>query len=274
MVDVAPSELALARGSGLALALAGCMIAALSSMCGIGGGLFAVPALHYLLGLPLRRSVATSLCLVWCVALSATLSEALHPSGALYPRVIVALIAGSLLGTQVGFRLAQRLPARALKAVFCVVLLAAGAKILAMSGAPHPPADPSFAATWTGVATSAAIGVAAGVVMPLLGVGGGLVVVPALLLALPEVGFAGARAASLAMAIVGASRSLWLYHGRREIDWSRGAWFGLGGALGAVAGVQLAHVGGAALGEGLLGAVLVFAAARFGWDAARAGRPS
>jgi len=271
VVEVAPSEVA-PSARGWRLVLAGCAIAALSSMCGIGGGLFAVPALHYLLGLRLERAVATSLCLVWCVALSATVSEALHPSGALYPRVIAALIGGSLLGTQLGFRLARRLPTRTLKAVFCAVLVLAGARVLALSGGEHASPDASFVAGTADLAISAAVGLAAGVAVPLLGVGGGLVVVPALLFALPQVGFAGARAAALAMAIVSASRSLWLYHGQGGIDWPRGLRFGLGGAAGAVAGVQLAHLGGAALGEGLLGAVLVLAAARFGWDALRAGR--
>jgi len=45
----------------------GLMVALLCSMCGIGGGVFAVPILHYLYGIPLKRAVATVLCLVWCV---------------------------------------------------------------------------------------------------------------------------------------------------------------------------------------------------------------
>lgn len=251
------------------LAVAGLGIAALSSMCGIGGGLFAVPILHYVFGVPLKRAVATALCLVWCVAVSATISEALHPGGALYPGVVVALVCGSLVGAQLGFRLAQRLRTRALKTVFCVVLSLVGAKIIAMSGGAAPIADATYRAAGSDLAIAVGIGLVAGVAVPLLGVGGGLIVVPALLLVLPQVGFFGARAASLAMAIVSSSRSLWLYHGQRKVDWRSGAWFGVGAAGGAVLGVQLAHRTGGAIGQVLLGVVLLFAATRFGWDVFR-----
>lgn len=254
------------RPPGPLLAVTGFAIAALAAMCGIGGGLFAVPILHYLFGVPLKRAVATALCLVWCVALSATVSEALHPGGALYPLVIVALVVGSLVGAQFGFHLAQRLPTRSLKIVFCVVLFAVGGKVIAMSGGTAPVADASYSPGLADAGLVAAIGLFAGIAVPLLGVGGGLIVVPALLLLLPEVGFFGARAASLGMAVVTSSRSLWMYHRRGAVDWPMGAWFGVGAATGAVAGVALAHRAGGAVGQVLLGVVLVFAATRFGWD--------
>ena len=248
-------------------ALAGAVIAAVAATCGIGGGLFAVPILHYLFRVPLQVSVATALCLVWCVATAATVSEALHPAGALFPVVVVALVAGSLVGAQIGFAVAIRLKTRALKVVFCVALFAVGAKIVAMSGGAAPPPDAGYRPDLVGGVTVVGIGLLAGILVPLLGVGGGLIVVPGLLLLVPDVGFLGARAASLGTAVVSASRSLWLYHGRGLVDWRMGSWFGLGGALGAVVGVQLVHRRGAAeIGQVLLGVVLLFAAARFGWD--------
>ena len=51
----APGEL---RPAGPRLSLFGALIAAWSSMCGIGGGLFAVPVLHFLERLPLKEAVA------------------------------------------------------------------------------------------------------------------------------------------------------------------------------------------------------------------------
>lgn len=255
------------------LALTGFAIAALSAMCGIGGGIFAVPVLHYVFRVSLRASVATALCLVWAVSLSATASELLHPEGALLWSIVLVLVAGSLVGAEIGFFVAQRLPARALKAVFCVALLAVGAKIIAMSGGSAPAPHLDYAPGPRDVAVVAAVGVFAGIVVPLLGVGGGLIVVPSLLLALPEVGFTGARATSLAMAVVSASRSLWLYGRAGQVHWGTGLRFGAGAALGAVVGVQLVHRPGAAeIGQVLLGTVLVFAATRFGWDVVRGGR--
>lgn len=255
---------------GPALMSVGAAIAALSAMCGIGGGIFAVPILHYVFGVPLKRAVATALCLVWFVAASSTVTELLHEDGALYGEVIALLVGGVLVGTQLGYELAKRVPTRQLKGVFCLVLLAVGARILAGSGGLEPPPVEHLDLGLEGAVTVAVIGILAGVVVPLLGVGGGLVVVPALLTGLPEVGLLGARATSLAAAVVSSSRSLWLYQRDRMVDWRTGLWFGAGAAIGGAVGVLLVHrEGGASTGRVLLGVVLVFAAVRFGWDLLR-----
>lgn len=245
----------------------GALIAAVSAMCGIGGGIFAVPILHYVFGVPLKRSVATALCLVWCVALSSTVTEFFHEESALYWNVISLVVGGVLVGTQIGYEIAKRLPTRGLKAIFCVVLLAVGGNILASSGGAEPTAAEAISMDTTRALQVAGIGLGAGIVVPLLGVGGGLIVVPALLFGLPEVGLLGARATSLAAAVVSSSRSLWLYHEDKMVEWGTGIRFGLGASVGGAAGVHLVHrPGGAAIGKVLLGVVLIFAAARFGWD--------
>jgi uncharacterized membrane protein YfcA len=256
--------------SGPVLVVCGALIASVSAMCGIGGGIFAVPVLHYVFGVPLKRAVATALCLVWFVAVSSTATELLHEQSALFGEVIALLVAGVLIGTQLGYEVAKRVPTRHLKGVFCVVLLLVGARILVGAGSEGlPPAD-SITLDVPGALTVGCIGIVAGIVVPLLGVGGGLVVVPALLLGLPQVGWDGARATSLAAAVVSSSRGLWLYHQDEMVDWRTGAWFGVGAAAGAVAGVQLVHrPGGDDVGQVLLGVVLVFAAVRFGLDFAR-----
>lgn len=260
------------RPRGPLLAVLGLVIASLSTMCGIGGGLFTAPLLHYVFKVPLKRSVATALCLVWCVSLSATISEALHPAGALHPRLVLALIAGALVGAQIGFQLAQRLPTHILKLVFCVVLLAVGSKMISMSGGGEALIDATFTPDIETYAVVAGIGLAAGILVPLLGVGGGLIVVPGLVLVMPEIGFLGARASSLGMAVVTSSRSLWLYHAKGAVDWRMGAWLGAGAAIGAVLGVQFAHDAGGEVGKVLLGVVLLLASARFGLDLSRAAR--
>lgn len=255
---------------GPALMTVGAVIAAVSAMCGIGGGIFAVPVLHYVFGVPLKRAVATALCLVWFVASSSTVTELLHEDGALFGEVIVLLVGGVLVGTQLGYELAKRVPTRTLKGVFCGLLLFAGVRILDQSGGFEPPPAEDLHLGVRGAFTVAGIGLGAGVVVPLLGVGGGLVVVPALLAGLPEIGLLGARATSLAAAVVSSSRSLWLYHKDEMVDWRTGLWFGVGAAVGGAFGVFLVHrEGGASTGKVLLGTVLVFAAVRFGWDLVR-----
>lgn len=249
------------------LALGGAVIASVSAMCGIGGGIFAVPVLHYVFGVPLKRAVATALCLVWGVAISSTVSEFFHRESALYWQVILLLVGGVLVGTQIGYEIAKRVDSRRLKAIFCLVLFGVGARILFLSGSAGGLPAETVDLGVSGALSVASIGVGAGIVVPILGVGGGLIVVPALMLWLPEVGLLGARATSLAAAMVSSTRSLWLFNKDEMVDWSTGIWFGLGAAFGGAVGVQLVHrPGGAAIAEVLLGVILLFAAARFGWD--------
>ncbi len=241
-------------------------------MCGIGGGAFAVPVLHYLFGVPLKRAVATVLCLVWCVSISSTATEALHSSSALNLEVVACLVAGVLAGTRLGFELIKRLNVQRLKLLFCVLFIGLGVHAALNGGAAPVNADTEgFELAVSQVWVVVAIGLLAGILVPMLGIGGGLVMVPALDLVLPGIGFLGARAASLATAVVSSSRSLLLYRKTGWVDWRVGRWFGAGAAAGAVLGVQLVHLEGvASVGRSGLGGILLFAALRFGLDSWRA----
>ena len=75
----------------------------MGAVCGLGGGLFAVPLLHYVFKLPLRRAVATGLCLVCATAVSSTTAEFLHEDSALLWEVVLPLVGGALVGAQIGF---------------------------------------------------------------------------------------------------------------------------------------------------------------------------
>ena len=256
----------------LLLTLSGFAIASVAAMCGIGGGLFAVPLLHYAFKLSLKSAVATALCLVCATATSATVTELVHPERALVPAVVGLLIVGSLVGAQIGHRIATRLPVRKLKIVFVFVLLAAGTRLLLTSSGGSPvSAAGAFQPGPEVLAATLAVGLVAGIAVPLLGVGGGLVVVPALLFVVPELGYLGARAASLGMATVTSARSIFLYRKSGLIQWERAGWFALGALGGAVVGVGWVHgEGHAALARQILGGVLCLSGLRFALDARRA----
>jgi len=261
-------------GQRVGLVAAGFMIGMVASTCGIGGGLFAVPLLHYGFRLPLKSAVATSLCLVFATATSATVTEAFHPGRALLPGLVVSLLLGALIGAQIGHRIASRLPVRKLKVVFGIVLLLAGGRMLVTSGQGDlVEAAMVFDPSVTDHLLAFAIGLVAGVAVPLLGVGGGLVVVPCLLFVMPQLGYLGARASSLGMATLTSARSIFLYRKDGLIDWKRALWFASGALAGAVAGVYWVHgSGNAFLARGVLGGVLGLAGLRFSLDVLRAGK--
>ncbi|MEZ6017831.1 MAG: sulfite exporter TauE/SafE family protein [Planctomycetota bacterium] len=262
-----------ARAAGLVIA--GALIAVVGAVCGIGGGLFAVPLLHYGFGLPLRRSVATSLALVFATSTAATLAELVHADGALLWSVALPLIGGALVGSKYGFKLSKRIPDLALKGLFLVALSLVGARMWWMPAGPIQPAPGAHVLAALEVASVIVLGLLAGAIAPLLGIGGGLVVVPGLLFLLPDIGGLGARAASLAMAVPNAARSLQLYAREGAIEKGPALWFAGGALVGGVLGVELVHIPGVArLGQLLLGGILLVTAARFGVDIARRlGRP-
>jgi uncharacterized membrane protein YfcA len=82
-------------------------------MFGIGGGFLIVPALVIVLGLPMWLAVGTSLVVIALNALWGVL--AYLSLGGLDWGLTGLLVAGGLLGVQLGGRLAGRLPERALR---------------------------------------------------------------------------------------------------------------------------------------------------------------
>lgn len=252
------------------LLLSGAAIAFVGAVCGIGGGLFAVPLLHYAFKLPLRKAVATSLCLVAANALSSTVSELLHEDSAFLWEVVLPLVGGALVGAQFGYIASKRLPEGAVKGLFAFVMLAAGLRLVLSGDIPAEPSDFHEGYGVLRIGTVAFIGLLAGTVSPLLGIGGGLIVVPGLLLLIPEIGGLGARAASLGGACVTSLRSLQLYARERSIDLGVAPWFVVGALLGASLGVQAVHFDGvAAAGRHLLACIMFVTAWRFLRDTRR-----
>jgi len=244
--------------------------AGLSTMCGIGGGLFAVPILHFLLGLPLQVATATSLVSVFAMTLVGTLAELAQPDSALHWPTLAWLCLGGLAGANAGQWVAKRIDTRALTWVFAVAMLAAGVRLLTGSSAAH--ADTLVPLSLDGVhaAGIVAIGFAGGFVAPLLGVGGGLIVVPALFLGVPGMSYLGARACSTAMSVVNSAQLTLLNLREKRVHRASILPFALVAAVGAVAGILLVHrPGWPEAARILLGLVQIFAGAKFAWRGLR-----
>ena len=257
------------KGRDAALALLGLGIGTWSTLCGIGGGIFAVPILHYAYGLPLRAAVANSLGLVAASTTAASLVEAARGDTALHVGVLAVLTASSLAGTRAGYFVAARIGGRALKATFAVLLVVVAVKVLATSapGGTGTSLPPGLAVTTGEYAGIAAVGALAGFTAPLLGIGGGLVAVPGLVLGVPALGFASARACSTAMSSFNAWQSLWLYRRDRLFDSRLAIPLATGALAGGVVGDLLIHAPSiVAFAQRLLGATLLLTAVRFALD--------
>jgi uncharacterized membrane protein YfcA len=245
----------------------GIVIGAWGSLCGIGGGIFAVPVFHYLLRMPLTQAVANSLVLVAVMTTGGTLAELAQPGNALRWDVVGVLVATSWIGTQLGYRVAKRAHVRTLKLVFCLLLVGVAAQILLSADEHGASAGPAFAWDALHLGFVGATGLAAGFLAPLLGIGGGLVAVPALLLGPTALGYLGARACSTAMSACNGWQSVWLYREQGGVQLATASWASAGALAGAWIGVRVAHLPGVTFYAQLVIALtLLLIAGRFAWD--------
>lgn len=233
----------------------GVAVGMLSGLFGIGGGALAVPGLLWL-GLAQHAAHATSLAAIILTAAAALIPFALD--GAVEPLASVVLVAGALTGTYGSTALMHRVPEARLRQVFVVFLVALAVRMLI--GVDTEPGV-AVAFNTVGLVALAAVGIATGVLSGVLGVGGGLVLVPALVLLF---GFPqhAAEGTSLAVivptALLGAVR-----HTRRGYtQWRTGLTVGMGGIAGGIGGAALALVLDGLLLQRLFAAFLAAMAVR------------
>ncbi len=247
------------------LSLSGFLISTMGALCGIGGGLFTTPLVHYGFRFPLRRAVPVSLAVVATGTISATVTESLRENSDVQWSLVAVLVLSALAGNVAGFHLVPRIPLRTLKAVFVVLLIGVGLKV--MHSAEHGELLAQSDLDLMDHVRVLGLGVSAGICVPLLGIGGGMILVPGLLFLLPEIGYLGTRATSMAVAAFISSRSLWRYSHQGNVDWHTARWLALGSLVGAWGGVMMVHVPGVASGAQFgMGLVLWLSAVRFGFD--------
>ncbi len=148
----------------------------LSGLFGVGGGIIMVPLLVAWFALDQRRASATSLLAIVPIATASAIGYARNGNVDLAAGLL--LLVGGVVGGQLGARLLPRTPIATLQLWFGILSLATAARLViggsssALSG---------LGAVWEG-GLLVLVGVAAGTLAGLLGVGGGIIMVPGLVI--------------------------------------------------------------------------------------------
>jgi uncharacterized membrane protein YfcA len=118
---------------------AGIVIGAMTGFFGVGGGFLIVPALTSLLGLPLRRAIATSLTIIGItsvVALATHLGRGAEPDWPITAVLCATAAAGALWGSAFGRRLSPTTLAHGFGIVVAVIACFLLVDVLALGGPP------------------------------------------------------------------------------------------------------------------------------------------
>lgn len=236
------------------LAAIGAATGLVGAMLGLGGGVFLVPLLTLALGVPIRIAIAASLV---SVIATASASATVHLSrGFVNVRLGLALEVATSLGGLAGGLAAAALSSRQLFLLFAVTLGAMGVVMAARAGTRNVIADLSVEPGRLGgylteagttyvyrlkrMPLAMAVSLAAGAVSGLLGLGGGILKVPALS------SFCGipiriASATSTFMIGVTAAASAFIYWSRGDIAVPLASAVALGALPGSLVGARLAE---------------------------------
>lgn len=247
----------------LELAGLGFLVGLVGAVLGQGGGIFIVPALTMLFGMPIRTAVAASLMgiIATSIGVGCVTRPGRLPDLGLAMRLEIATTAGALAGSvAAGFA-----PARLVTAAFAVIVLAT-AMFIVLKGRMIDglPAHDRFQVTnWpAGLAASGLAGAISG----LTGVGGGFIKVP-VMAAVMHVPFGVAAATSSFMVGITAAASGLVYMARGDVHPVVAAPLCLGAMAGAAAGgIVATHIPVVPLRR-LLVAVLVVVAGEMAWRA-------
>ena len=107
----------------------GAVVGVLAAMMGVGGGFIMVPAMIYLIGMPTKVVVGTSVFQFLFVTGFTTLLHALQ-SKSVDIMLALILLVGGVIGAQIGVTAATRLRPEQLRILLALLVLAVGLKLL------------------------------------------------------------------------------------------------------------------------------------------------
>ena len=244
-------------------------IGGLGGLIGLGGGEFRLPVLMYGIGFDARSAVPLNL-LISLVTLSFALAVR---SGAVslaavipYLPAMVGLLAGGMASAFVGVRLVNYLTDRRLVRLIAILLGALGLLLMTEAALPFGSSALLPSSPAVHLAAGTTIGIGVGLVSSVLGVAGGELLIPALVLIFgADIKTAGSASILISLGIVGIG--LWRYWRANALPMGRGAQriataMAAGSIIGAVLGGLAVAYAPVAFLKVLLGCVLLAAAAK------------
>ncbi|MGD9701793.1 MAG: sulfite exporter TauE/SafE family protein [Acidimicrobiia bacterium] len=241
----------------------------LSGLFGVGGGILIVPALVMFLKMDQRLAHGTSLAAVLPIALSSL--AGFWTNGNIDWPVALFLAIGAVGGAMLGTKLLHVLPHRTLGFAFAAVLIASAIRLFITTEA-NGRGDLTLAMAVGLVA----VGLGTGILAGLLGVGGGIVMVPVMIV-LFKISPVVAKGTSIAVIIPTAIMGTWRNRKKQNADLRTAAILGVGGIVSAWFGAHLSDAMSDETSNVLFAILLSLVAIRMLWQLEqerRAARPS
>lgn len=204
----------------------------LSGMFGVGGGILVVPALVVLMRFDQRLANGTSLGAVLPISISSLMTYWSHDN--VDWNLAVWLAIGALGGAVLGTRLLHVIHHTTLGYLFCGILAVTAIRLFFPVHA-----DGRATITWITALLLVLVGLTTGTLAGLLGIGGGVVLVPVLVVLFGELPVI-AKGTSVAVIIPTSIMGTWRNWLARNVDIKVAAIVGLTGVLSAVFGGTIA----------------------------------
>ncbi|MDQ6986527.1 MAG: sulfite exporter TauE/SafE family protein [Mariprofundaceae bacterium] len=218
----------------LSLWLAAPLIGLVLSLFAAGGGMIAVPLLSFGMGMPLKQAIATSLIIVACVSLVALLQKKRWQliEWRLHRFFAIGGMLGGFLGASIGLHMADKIQAIIFAVLVLMVVWSMNSGLMQKisANAKTTPCDCRY---------SMLAGLATGLITGLLGIGGGFLIVP-LLLMLGVANYQSVIAHSLALIISSSLVAALRYAENLDIAWQPTLLIVALAAVGAWLGSQIA----------------------------------
>jgi len=243
----------------------GLLAGLLSGLFGVGGGTVIVPLLVLILGFDQRLAAGTSLAAIVPTAAVGVVSYAIHGEVAWIPALILA--GAAVVGAQVGTWLLARLPQKVLRWGFIGFL----GVVIVMLFIVIPSRDAGLELTWVSGLGLIVLGLVTGVLSGLLGVGGGIVVVPALMILFGTSDLL-AKGTSLLMMIPTAISGTWGNIRRGNVDLLAAVLVGVAACTTTALGAWLATLMDPLVANVTFAIYLTFIAGQMAYKTVRGGR--